>query len=236
MSSGQSPPTNAQCFTEHAFKCHVKCDVAFAHVHFAEKGMQYYKYCLQSWLIHSEHELHVQEATRIWQHAVASLHNLGEPKDVIAWLPNNQAEGKAGAAAALLGNLAQVSSSALQVSPRNSTCKSSMQPLTASYNPSLQVTTHHCKLQPITASCNPSLQVTTHHCKLQPITASYNPSLQVATHHCISQPITAFANHQCNLQLITASCIPSLQLAGHSCHLQPNTATCTSTLQLADHH
>ena len=57
----------------------------------------------------------VQVSGRIWEHVVASLHALKEPSALIAWLPNHQPDGKAGAAAALLGNLAQVSASALQV-------------------------------------------------------------------------------------------------------------------------
>ncbi|KAL3150396.1 hypothetical protein ABBQ32_000234 [Trebouxia sp. C0010 RCD-2024] len=51
---------------------------------------------------------------RLWEHVVASLHALKEPSALIAWLPNHQPDGKAGAAASLLGNLAQVSASALQ--------------------------------------------------------------------------------------------------------------------------
>ena len=57
----------------------------------------------------------MQVSGRIWEHVVASLHALKEPSALIAWLPSHQADGKAGAAAALLGNLAQVSASALQV-------------------------------------------------------------------------------------------------------------------------
>lgn len=57
----------------------------------------------------------MQVSGRIWEHVVASLHPLKEPSALIAWLPSGQPDGKAGAAAALLGNLAQVSASALQV-------------------------------------------------------------------------------------------------------------------------
>ena len=57
----------------------------------------------------------VQVSGHIWEHVVASLHALKEPSALIAWLPSDQPDGKAGAAAALLGNLAQVSASALQV-------------------------------------------------------------------------------------------------------------------------
>ena len=60
----------------------------------------------------------VQVSGRIWEHVVASLHALKEPPALIAWLPSDQPDGKAGAAAALLGNLAQVSASALQVNSR----------------------------------------------------------------------------------------------------------------------
>lgn len=56
----------------------------------------------------------MQVSGRIWEHVVASLHALKEPSALIAWLPNDQPDGKAGAAASLLGNLAQVSASALQ--------------------------------------------------------------------------------------------------------------------------
>ena len=59
--------------------------------------------------------LMMQVSGRIWEHVIASLHALREPSALIAWLPNDQPDGKAGAAAALLGNLAQVSASALQV-------------------------------------------------------------------------------------------------------------------------
>lgn len=58
----------------------------------------------------------LQVSSRIWEDAVVSLHALREPSALIAWLPGNQPDGKAGGAAALLGNLAQVSASALQVS------------------------------------------------------------------------------------------------------------------------
>lgn len=61
----------------------------------------------------------MQVSSRIWEHAVVSLHALKEPSALIAWLPSEQADGKAGAAAVLLGNLAQVSASALQVHPRS---------------------------------------------------------------------------------------------------------------------
>lgn len=56
----------------------------------------------------------MQVSGRLWEHVVASLHALKEPSALIAWLPNHQPDGKAGAAASLLGNLAQVSASALQ--------------------------------------------------------------------------------------------------------------------------
>lgn len=57
----------------------------------------------------------MQVSGRIWEHVVVSLHALKEPSALIAWLPSEQPDGKAGAAAAVLGNLAQVSASALQV-------------------------------------------------------------------------------------------------------------------------
>ena len=63
----------------------------------------------------------LQVSSRIWEDAVVSLHALREPSALTAWLPSNQPDGKAGAAAALLGNLAQVSASALQVSLRTHT-------------------------------------------------------------------------------------------------------------------
>ena len=65
----------------------------------------------------------MQVSGRIWEHVVASLHALKEPSALIAWLPNDQLDGKAGAAASLLGNLAQVSASALQGKVRLSDAK-----------------------------------------------------------------------------------------------------------------
>ena len=59
----------------------------------------------------------VQVSSRIWEQVIVSLHpdSFKDVSAFIAWLPSDQPEGKAGAAAALLANLAQVSGTALQV-------------------------------------------------------------------------------------------------------------------------
>ena len=59
----------------------------------------------------------VQVSSRIWEHVIVSLHpdSFKDVSAFIAWLPSDQPEGKAGAASALLANLAQVSATALQV-------------------------------------------------------------------------------------------------------------------------
>lgn len=59
----------------------------------------------------------VQVSSRIWEQVIVSLHpdSFTDVSAFIAWLPSDQPEGKAGAAAALLANLAQVSGTALQV-------------------------------------------------------------------------------------------------------------------------
>lgn len=52
----------------------------------------------------------------IWQQAVKALHELGSVPAVLAWLPSEQSlGGKAGAAAALLGNIAQLAGACLEV-------------------------------------------------------------------------------------------------------------------------
>lgn len=57
----------------------------------------------------------VQVSARIWHHAVEALADMNDVSSLVAWLPADQLGGKAGAAAALLANLAQVSGTALQV-------------------------------------------------------------------------------------------------------------------------
>lgn len=59
----------------------------------------------------------VQVSSRIWEQVIVSLHpdSFKDVSAFIAWLPSDQPAGKAGAAAALLANLAQVSGTALQV-------------------------------------------------------------------------------------------------------------------------
>lgn len=57
----------------------------------------------------------MQVSSRIWHQAVEALQEMREASDLIAWLPADQIGGKAGAAAALLANLAQVGGTALQV-------------------------------------------------------------------------------------------------------------------------
>ncbi len=56
-------------------------------------------------------------SSRIWEVVIVSLHpdSFKDLSSFIAWLPADQPDGKAGAAAALLANLAQVSGAALQV-------------------------------------------------------------------------------------------------------------------------
>ena len=57
----------------------------------------------------------MQVSGQIWHHAVEALHTMQDASTLIAWLPADQLGGKAGAAAALLANLAQVGGRALQV-------------------------------------------------------------------------------------------------------------------------
>ncbi len=59
----------------------------------------------------------LQVSSQIWEQVIVSLHpdSFKDLSAFIAWLPNDQPNGKAGAAAALLANLAQVSGAALQV-------------------------------------------------------------------------------------------------------------------------
>ena len=56
----------------------------------------------------------LQVSGRIWHHAVEALQGMKGASSLIAWLPADQLGGKAGAAAALLANLAQVGGAALQ--------------------------------------------------------------------------------------------------------------------------
>ena len=60
----------------------------------------------------------LQVSSQIWESVIVSLHpdSFADLSAFIAWLPAEQAEGKAGAATALLGNLAAVSGAALQAS------------------------------------------------------------------------------------------------------------------------
>lgn len=52
----------------------------------------------------------------MWRHGVKALHRLGSAQAVLGWLPAEESlGGKAGAAAALLGNLAQVAGACLAV-------------------------------------------------------------------------------------------------------------------------
>lgn len=61
--------------------------------------------------------MRLQVSGRIWHHAVEALHTMQDAHTLIAWLPADQLGGKAGAAGALLANLAQVGGTALQVKP-----------------------------------------------------------------------------------------------------------------------
>lgn len=104
----------------------------------------------------------VQVSGRIWEHALTSLHALKEPSALIAWLPSDQPDGKAGAAAALLGNLAQVSASALQVKSCLSTC---CHPCTAGQGlPVYLSPPQHCTWQ----SCTPLSSWAVLQCSQQP--------------------------------------------------------------------
>ncbi|DBB12911.1 TPA: hypothetical protein ACH3X3_005665 [Trebouxia sp. C0006] len=60
-------------------------------------------------------------SSRIWEVVIVSLHpdSFNDLSSFIAWLPADQPDGKAGAAAALLANLAQVSGAALQGGKRS---------------------------------------------------------------------------------------------------------------------
>ncbi|KAL0034411.1 hypothetical protein WJX79_000811 [Trebouxia sp. C0005] len=60
-------------------------------------------------------------SSRIWEVVIVSLHpdSFKDLSSFIAWLPADQPDGKAGAAAALLANLAQVSGAALQGGKRS---------------------------------------------------------------------------------------------------------------------
>ena len=60
------------------------------------------------------HKHALQVSSRLWRQAVSALSPM-IAADIVGWLPADLAGGKAGAAVALLGNLAEVGGKALQV-------------------------------------------------------------------------------------------------------------------------